>query len=254
MSEERLLWLLYVFTSRCLVPTLPILRINPNSLLYTDWLRSYITTGGLPPVSSSWHQVPWSSRPESLFVLQLKPYTHSLCVTSSLTRRRTCILWISLAFVKRTYYTSHMQHVIENSSFYNIYKSSTSRGFSKPIIPILFTLCYNGSLLTWTAVKFKLFIFSMPGFALPYATNIIILMIEYDRCMLPAQFCYIIVYIRKVENRVQIADRCVPWKISNGAENLVLQALQFQEVGVRRKFPGGASIGNYWSNQRSMEG
>jgi hypothetical protein len=34
-----------------------------------------------------------------------------------------------------------------------------------------------------------------------------------------------------VESRVQIANRCAPWKIANGAENLVLQALQFYEMG-----------------------
>jgi hypothetical protein len=49
----------------------------------------------------------------------------------------------------------------------------------------------------------------------------------------------------KVESRVKIADWRAPWKISNGVEKLVLQALQFQEVGVCRKFPGGASISHY---------
>jgi hypothetical protein len=48
------------------------------------------------------------------------------------------------------------------------------------------------------------------------------LMIPYDFCLLPAQFYDIIVYIRKVENRVQIADPCAPWKIPNGTDNLVL--------------------------------
>jgi hypothetical protein len=38
---------------------------------------------------------------------------------------------------------------------------------------------------------------------------------------------------------MQIMDRCAPWKLDNGAENLVLQALQFQKIGVCRKFPGG---------------
>jgi hypothetical protein len=33
-----------------------------------------------------------------------------------------------------------------------------------------------------------------------------------------------------------------PWKVANGAENIVLQALQFQQVGICRKFPGGGSI------------
>jgi hypothetical protein len=36
---------------------------------------------------------------------------------------------------------------------------------------------------------------------------------------------------------MHIADRCAPWKRANGAENLVLQALQFQYVGFCRKFP-----------------
>jgi hypothetical protein len=46
-------------------------------------------------------------------------------------------------------------------------------------------------------------------------------MIQYDFCLLLAQFCYTIVYMRKVERRVQIADRCAPWKISTCEESLV---------------------------------
>jgi hypothetical protein len=46
-------------------------------------------------------------------------------------------------------------------------------------------------------------------------------MILCDFFLLPAYCCYIIVFIRKVERCVQIADRCAPWKISSGAENLV---------------------------------
>jgi hypothetical protein len=70
-------------------------------------------------------------------------------------------------------------------------------------MPILRILCYNGSLVTWTIVRlttaeFKSLIFSVSGFSLSYTTNMLILMILYDFCLLPAQFCYIIVYIRKV--------------------------------------------------------
>jgi hypothetical protein len=54
-------------------------------------------------------------------------------------------------------------------------------------------------------------------------------MILCDFCLLPEQFCYIIVYKLKVESRVQIADRCAHWKTSSGAENLVLQALQVSD-------------------------
>jgi hypothetical protein len=70
--------------------------------------------------------------------------------------------------------------------------------------------------------KFKPLIFSMSGFALSCTMNTFILMTLYDFCLLPAQFCYVIVYIGKVESRVQIMDWCALWKISNGAENLVL--------------------------------
>jgi hypothetical protein len=45
--------------------------------------------------------------------------------------------------------------------------------------------------------------------------------------LVAAQFCYIIVHIRKVESRVRIADQCAPWIISNGADDLVLHVLQF---------------------------
>jgi hypothetical protein len=65
------------------------------------------------------------------------------------------------------------------------------------------------------------------GFALFYAANMTILMTLYDLCLLLAQIFYVIVYIGKVESRVQIADPCASWKLSSGAENFVLQALQF---------------------------
>jgi hypothetical protein len=62
----------------------------------------------------------------------------------------------------------------------------------------------------------------MAGFTFSYATNMLILVILYDLCLLPAQFCYIIVYIQKVETHVQIVDQCAPCNISSGAENRVL--------------------------------
>jgi hypothetical protein len=51
-----------------------------------------------------------------------------------------------------------------------------------------------------TAAKCKRLMFSVPGFALFYAANKVIFMIFYDFYLLPAQFCYIIVYTRKVES------------------------------------------------------
>jgi hypothetical protein len=70
-------------------------------------------------------------------------------------------------------------------------------------------------------------IFFMSGFALSYAVNMFILMILYDFWLLPAPFYYIIIYVRMVESSVQIADQCALWKISSGAEKLVLRMLQF---------------------------
>jgi hypothetical protein len=73
--------------------------------------QSYFTTGGLPPISSSWRQAPWESRPEIFFQLNL--CGNSRYVTSSLTRRWVCLSLIPLAF--RRVYVSHLLHVIGNS-------------------------------------------------------------------------------------------------------------------------------------------
>jgi hypothetical protein len=103
-------------------------------------------------------------------------------------------------FVKRTYRSC--------SRLLNIYKSSISTGFAKQITPILRILCHKGSFVTWTVVsltaaKSKPLTCSVSGFALFCAANMFILMILYDNCLLLAQFSYIIVYILKVESRVQ---------------------------------------------------
>jgi hypothetical protein len=132
---------------------------------------------------------------------QLNSYSNSPYVTSYLTRRWVCLLWICLAF--RQMYVSYIYQITENYSFCIIYKSSVSIGFAKQIMPILRILCYNVSLVTWivlslTITKFKPFIFSITGFALSYTTNIFILMILYDFSVLPTWFYYIILYIWKV--------------------------------------------------------
>jgi hypothetical protein len=78
----------------------------------------------------------------------------------------------------------------------------TQSVFAKQIMPSLRILCNNGSLVTWTIVSlttaFKPLIFSISDFALSYTANLFVLMILYDFCLFPAQFCYIILYMRKV--------------------------------------------------------
>jgi hypothetical protein len=53
---------------------------------------------------------------------------------------------------------------------------------------------------------------------------------------------------------MQFVDQCAPWNIANGAENLVLQVLQFHYMGICHKIPGGAGINHYRPNQGYVEG
>jgi hypothetical protein len=56
--------------------------------------QSYFTSGGLPPISSSWGQAPWDSRAVIIFQLNTCSYRHY--VTSSLTRGWVCRLQLLL--------------------------------------------------------------------------------------------------------------------------------------------------------------
>jgi hypothetical protein len=79
----------------------------------------------------------------------------------------------------------------------------------------------------WPTPSLSLFIFSLSGFAFSDVAKICIFMILYDLCLLPAQFRYVIINIRYLENHVQLVDLCASSKFSNIAENFLLQALQF---------------------------
>jgi hypothetical protein len=105
-----------------------------------------------------------------------------------------------------------------------------------------------------TAAKFKPLIFSVLGFALSNISNIFIFMILDDFCLLPALFCYVIINVWNLESHMQIADQCAPREFANCAENLILSALQLQEMSFCRKFPGGTSISHYRHNQGFVEG
>jgi hypothetical protein len=67
-----------------------------------------------------------------------------------------------------------------------------------------------------TAAKFKPVIFSVWGLALSSVMNIFIFMTLDD-----------FLNVRNLESYMHIADRCAPQKIADGAENLILQAVQF---------------------------
>jgi hypothetical protein len=66
--------------------------------------QSYFTSGGLLPISSSWRQALWGSRPEICF-LQVNSCGQNPYVTSSVRIGWVCLLWIGFGFVKYTYRT-----------------------------------------------------------------------------------------------------------------------------------------------------
>jgi len=44
---------------------------------------------------------------------------------------------------------------------------------------------------------------------------------------------------------MQLASQHAPWKVTDGTENLVLQAVLYQKLGVCHELPGGAFISHY---------
>jgi hypothetical protein len=78
-----------------------------------------------------------------------------------------------------------------------------------------------------TAAKFKHFIFSVWGFALSNIVYIFIFIIVNDFCLSSAWLGYVIVNVWNLESHMHIADWCAPPEIANGADNLILQMLQF---------------------------
>jgi hypothetical protein len=142
--------------------------------------------------------------------LQLNGSSHSPYVTSSLTRGWVCLLSIYFTFVKWMYRTYSM---LLKMFLFALYTSPLSVQALQSRSRLSY-LCFNGSLVTWTVVsltaaKFKHLIFSMSVFALSYATNMFIHIILYDFWLLPAQFCYIIVHIWKVESFITCTLRQV---------------------------------------------
>jgi hypothetical protein len=163
--------------------TLLTLRSTVRATLRLEIYRQSIRLGA-KPLETHYHN----------FFLQLNPCGHSPYVTSSLTRRWVCLLWIGFAFVKCTYRIYSMLLKILLCALYTS-PLSVQALQSRSCISYL---CYNGSLVTWTVVsltaaKFKPLIFSMSRFVLSYAANMFILMILYGSCLLPAEFCYVIV-------------------------------------------------------------
>jgi hypothetical protein len=60
--------------------------------------QSYFTTGGLPPISSSWRHALWNSRHSNL-IFQLNAWGYIPNVASSMTRELVCHVQLLLALV-----------------------------------------------------------------------------------------------------------------------------------------------------------
>jgi hypothetical protein len=76
--------------------------------------QSYFTTSGLAPISSSWRQAPWDSRPDPFF--QLNPCGHSSYVISLLTRGWVCHLQLLLALASAVNLSSESRGTHQCSS------------------------------------------------------------------------------------------------------------------------------------------
>jgi hypothetical protein len=101
----------HFFSFRCPLVNTPQLALNHDCSLTDfsstndlwrrivyEWInqsQSYFTTGGLTPISSSWRQAPWDSRPVIFF--QRNTCGYSPYVTSSLIRGCVCRLQLLLA-------------------------------------------------------------------------------------------------------------------------------------------------------------
>jgi hypothetical protein len=89
--QESLYWSL---SWSCWVKSTPSILFKVHFNVVRVIYRVTFTTGGLLPISSSWRQAPWDSRPVMFF--QLNTCGHNPYVTSSLTRGWVCRLQLLL--------------------------------------------------------------------------------------------------------------------------------------------------------------
>jgi hypothetical protein len=84
-------------------------------------------------------------------------------------------------------------------------------------------------------------------------SDIYIIVILYDFCLLPAYFVCIIVDVWNLERPESTFGLFAPWLVTSGAGDSVLQALQFQNMADRRKLPRGAGK-SFWTSLMLYKG
>jgi hypothetical protein len=109
----------------------------------------YFTACGLPPISSSWRQASWHSRPVILF-FQLNTYSQCPYVTSSLTRGWACYLQFLLVLASAVILRSESRRTNDYILLSQI------RGFPQPggPRPRIYISQEQGELLTPSATGF----------------------------------------------------------------------------------------------------
>jgi hypothetical protein len=97
MFLERILWFKSVWSQVqfCDITVLSLPWTTSSWRMELSQTQSYFTTGGLPPISSTWRQAPWGSE-YSNFIFQLNTCCHSPYVTSCLTTAWVCRLQLLL--------------------------------------------------------------------------------------------------------------------------------------------------------------
>jgi hypothetical protein len=88
--------------------------------------QSYCTTGGLPPISSSWRQAPWVPRP--VFFLHLNTCGYSSYVTSSLTRGWVCRLQLLLVLASAVIFRAQSRGIHDHILLPQIRDSPNLKG------------------------------------------------------------------------------------------------------------------------------
>jgi hypothetical protein len=136
---------------------------------------------------------------QRFFLFQLNPCGHSPYVTSSLMRGWICLLWICLALSS--------VRITHTACYWKFF-----------LLHYIQVLCQSRLLQSWSCLSYLSYA-TMAASPPSSSSLLYFLCLASPRptlrtssfsCLLPAQFCYIIVYIWKVESCVQIADRYAP--------------------------------------------
>jgi hypothetical protein len=94
----------------------------------------------------------------------------------------------------------------------------------------------------------------MLGFVFAQVSNIYIIVILYDFCLLPAYFCQVIVNLRNLERPMQSASRCAPWWVTSGAEDSYFAGAAISTDGCPPQIPRRGGHKSFFTSLRPYKG